>query len=187
MYSFESNTSKSTIHVLTMGCFIAAFLLFGFSNTAGLSFPVLYQLTGIGLLVVGIYFLTRYALKKYRFEIVESNITNAAGEPILDLVITEIKGTRHVVVARVALREIATVEVIDTKKDKAAAKEKRRLIIHKNEQGNEKYVVFKYMNTPFVSYACYIQVPDENSVLVIPVDRQMLQILQWHRQNNTLK
>ena len=178
MYSFESYTRKTAIHVLTVACFIVAFLLFGISQVVGIAFPMLYQITGLILLVMGVYFLTRYILKKYRYEITPSNIEDALGQPILDLVITETTGKRIAVVARVALRDITQVVVADKEQDNVSPKEKLEEIRRQNKAMAQKNIVFRYINTPFVSRVCYVVVPTENSVLVIPFDPNMVYALQ---------
>ena len=176
MYSFESTKSKSSLHVLTIACFVTAFLLFGVSSMEGMAYPMLYQLTGIVLLVVGVYFLTRYTLKKYRYEISPSNITDAFGQPILDFVITETTGKRVMVVARVALRDIAQVEVADKGQDGLSPKEKLAQLQSKYAEDSQKLIVFRYVNAPLAS-ACYIVVPEERSILVIPFDKKMVSAL----------
>ncbi len=175
MYAFESSKRKSAFHVLIVTCFAVALLLFGVSGVEGLAFPMLYQITAVVFLVAGVYLLSRYALKTYRYEVSESNIADAMGQPILDLVITEISGRRVTVVARVALRDIAAVEDINKTQDKALAKEREDRLLA--GRGGERAVVFRYLNTPFVTHACYISVPSERSVLVIPPDEQMMRML----------
>ncbi len=175
MYAFESSKRKGIFHVLVVTCFAVALLLFGFSSVEGMAYPVIYQLSAVVLLVAGVFMLTRYALKTYRYEISESNIRSATGQPIYDLVITEMAGKRMTVVARVALRDITRVEVINKGQDKSLAKEKEALLLA--GEGEVKPVVFRYMNTPIVTQACYIAVPEERSVLVIPYDERMVAIL----------
>lgn len=175
MYAFESTPQRGLVHVLTAACFVAALLLFGISGMRGVSFPLLYQLSGIILMVVGVYFLTRYILKRYRYEICQSSICDAEGRPLLDLVITETSGRRQVVVARVALRDITRVEDIDKGADRALAKE-RKAQLSQGKDG-ERLVVFPYVNTPFLTRVCYICVPEERSVLIIPSDATMIDML----------
>lgn len=182
---FESYRHQSAIHILTISCFIAAFLLFGVSNMESMVYPLVYQLTGILLLVVGTYFLTRYVLKKYRYEIIQSDIVDTWGEPVFDLVITETTGKRVVVVAKVALRDIAMLDVIDKRKDKNLAKEKVRQICEIPQTEGGRYIVYRYANTPFMSLACYLQIPSENSVLVIPYHEKMVSALRLYIDNHT--
>lgn len=177
MYSFESTKSKSPLHVLTIACFITAFLLFGVSGVEGMAYPMLYQLTGVVLLVLGVYILTRYTLKKYRYEIAPSNITDAFGQPILDFIITETTGKRVMVVARVSLRDIARVEVADKGQDGVSPKEKLSQLQSKYSTDSQKFTVFRYVNAPLAPSACYIVVPDEYSILVIPYDKNMVSAL----------
>lgn len=175
MYAFESSKRRGVFHVLIIACFVTALLSFGVSGVEGMAYPMIYQITSVLLLVAGIYFLSRYALKTYRYEVSESNIMDAMGQPILDLVITETSGRRVTVVARVALRDIAAVEDIDKSQDRSLAKEKEDALLVGKE--GARAVVFRYLNTPFVTHACYISVPAERSVLVIPPDEQMIRIL----------
>ena len=174
IYAFESSRHRSGFHVLIAACFVVALLLFGISGIEGMAYPLLYQLGAVALLVVGVFFMARYALKVYRYEISESDILDATGQPILDLVITETSGRRITVVARVALRDVAEVEIVD-REDKSSAKEKEALLLKR--AGEVKPVVFRYMNAPVVASACYISIPSERSVLVIPYDEQMTKLL----------
>lgn len=175
MYAFESSPRRGIFHVLVVACFVLALLLFGISGTEGMAYPMVYQFSGVVLLVAGIFFLSRYILKQYRYEISESTICDATGKPLLDLVITETSGRRITVVARVALRDVVAVEVVNKTEDAARAKEKVSLL--RRGVNGEKPIVFRYTNTPFVTQACYISVPAERSVLVIPPDKTMVDIL----------
>ena len=164
---FESQQHPTIIHVLTIACFVIAFLLFGMS---GMAYPLIYQLSGLVLLVAGVYLLVRYILKKYRYEIAPGNIVDSYGDPVLGLVITETTGRRTTVVAKINLRDIEQIAVVDKRQDKESAKAQIADI-------TQKYIVYRYTNTPFLSHICYIQVPCENSVLVIPYHQDMVQAL----------
>ncbi|MBQ9780242.1 MAG: hypothetical protein IJW00_04790 [Clostridia bacterium] len=167
MYAFESHPRKGMLHVLTAGCFITALLLLGLSGLEGMSYPFVYQFTAFALLTAGVYLMVRYILKRYRYEITESDITNAAGVPLCDLVITEIGSAKHRVVTRVSVREITSVALINPKTHKIAEKE---------FIGNTKRV-WRYLNTPLTEEGIYLAVPEETSVVVIPHDPRMLEIL----------
>ena len=191
MYAFTSSPQRGILHVLTIACFVLAFLLFGISGTEGIAYPLIYQLSAIPLFVAGIYFLSRYVLKQYRYELTQSSICDALGHPLLELVITETTGRRSAVVARVALRDVTHAEIIDTRKDKKAAQEKIDFLKRKASGGistnrthaSEKAVVFRYLNTPLVTCACHVVVPSEGSLLVIPPDERMCHLLRQAGQN----
>ncbi len=174
MYAFTSSKRKTSLHVLTIACFVTAFVLFGISGLESMAYPLLYQLSGLVLLVQGVVLLTRYILKTYRYEITESEILDAMGNPVWDLVITETTGRRMVVVAKIALRGISAIEVIDKGQDKATAKQRIQAL---QGDGEDRWVVFHYINTPFVTKACYIVVAEEKSILVIPPDERMIRML----------
>ncbi len=167
MYAFESCPRRGMLHVLTVGCFVLALLLIGISGMENIVYPLLYQMTAVILSVIGVYFMVRYVLRLYRYEISENGIMNAYGERQYDLVITEITGKRQRTVTRVALRDIAAVAFIDRKKEKQKAAD----FIGGVKQ------VFKYTNSPFEGGGCYLSVPEEGSVLIIPRDEKMMELL----------
>ena len=168
MYSFESKPRKGMLHVLTGGCFITAFILLGLSGLDGMSYPVIYQLTAFGLLTAGVYLMIRYILRLYRYELEESGISDRLGQRQYDLVIKEVAGRKIRVVARMLVRDITAVAVIDAKKDKA------------REQAfvGDIKKVYRYINDPFEKRGLYLLLPEEDSVVVIPEDEQMMQYLQ---------
>ena len=101
------------LHFLTVSCFALALLLMGISGMENIAYPLLYQTTAVILMVIGVYFVVRYVLRVYRYEVSENGITDAYGERQYDLVITEITGKRCRVVSRVALRDIDAVACLD--------------------------------------------------------------------------
>lgn len=163
MYAFESHPRRKGFHLLVGGCFVVALVLLAISGLEGISYPVIYQGTAFLLVTAGAYLMVRYVLNVYRYEISESGIISADGEAQYDLVITEITGKRRRVVTRVALRDIDAVAVIPRKKkdaQKAFARGKER--------------VFRYTNDPFDAVSCYLSLPTEDSVVVIPLDDTMI-------------
>lgn len=174
MYAFESCSRRGMLHLLTVGCFVLALLLMGISGMENIAYPLLYQTTAVILLVVGVYLVVRYVLRLYRYEISESGITNAYGEPQYDLVITEITGKRYRVVSRVALRDMEAVACLSRKRDK----QKIGAFVGGIKQ------VLKYTNSPFEPEACYVRIPEENSVLVIPKDEKMMNLLARYATQN---
>lgn len=167
LYSFESPARGRLFHVWVGGCFVTALLLFGLSGSPGINFSMIYQLTGLALLVVGTYMMVRYVLKIYRYEITENGIITAHGEKLYDLVITEITGARHRVVTRVALRDIHAMAVIPRAKNKASA----TAFIGQAPK------VYRYTNHPLDPVSCYLLLPEEQSVIVIPHDEAMARYL----------
>lgn len=170
-YSFSSPHRGAAIHVLTIGIFSAAIILFSIAGYPGVPYPVIYQVAAFTLCTAGIYFMVRYVLKQYRYEVSESSVVDASGLPIYDLVITEMVGKKVTVVARVALRDMTDVTVLARSDDEF--KTKRNALC----QGAR---VFKYENTPLSHAGCYISIPTEQSVLLIPPDKKMIAILKGH-------
>ena len=191
MYSFESSGSRRPLHAMVIASMAAAVILFSISNREGIAMPYLYQLGAMICLTAMIYLLGRYSLRLYRYAIEPNGIVDACGEEQYDLVITEIVGKRMTVVSRVALRSIDRegVTVIrrgddrrgddrrgdgsrvdgscgdgQTAKERAAALRRGRR-------------VFRYENTPVSPASCYIPLPEENALVIIPVDARMLEIL----------
>ena len=167
MYAFNSPPRGRMFHLIVCLCFVAAFLLLGVGGIEGIEYPLLYQLTAVILLTAGTYLTVRYALRSYRYEIADSGIVSATGDPVYDLVITETAGRRQRVVTRITLRSIADMAVFSGKKSE---KEKECRWIGSCR-------VFRYTNRPFEPEGCYLLVPEENSVVVIPKDERMIQYL----------
>lgn len=176
MYAFESSGSRKPLHAMVIGTLVAAVILFSLSNRDGMPVPYLFQAGAIGCLTGTVYLLVRYSLKAYRYAIEPNGILDAHGVEQFDLVITEIMGKKMTVVARVALRDV----------DKSAVTVIRRSATG----GNEKSVsdearetlckgrrVYRYENTPTSPASCYIPLPEENAVVVIPADERMVVIL----------
>ncbi len=167
-YAFVSSARKGWIHVACISCFVAALLLFGIAGIDGMAYPIIYQMTAIVTLTVGVYLTVRYALKMYRYEISESGIVSAEGEIRYDLVITEITGTKRKVVARVGLWDVECVHVLPR------AKKKAFLHTLKGKYGK----VFAYTNNPFDPVSCVFLLPEEDSAVIIPTDDGMMRVLQ---------
>jgi len=177
MYSFESSGSRGPLHAMVVGALIATALLFGLGGIEGIPFPFLFQTGGILCATAAVYLAAGYSLKSYRYAIEPNTIVDAEGAEQFDLVITAIMGKRMKVVARMGLRSVdaAAVTVIrradgDAALSAKAAKAARETLC-KGKQ------VFRYENTPFSPASCYIPIPEENSVLIIPVDERMVEIL----------
>lgn len=171
MYAFESSGSRKPLHAMVIGSFVAAMLLFSVSNREGMPMPHLLQAAAIGCLTATVYLLVRYSLKLYRYAIEPNGILDGDGVEQYDLVITEIAGKKLTVVARLALRDIdkSAVTVI-RRADGQAARDARETLC-KGAQ------VFRYENTPVSPASCYIPMPSEHSVVVIPADEKMIHIL----------
>ena len=175
MYAFESSGSRKPLHLMVVGAFVAAVVLFSLSNREGMPVPFLWQTGAVLCLTAALYLLVRYSLKMYRYAIEPNNIVDADGVEQYDLVITEIVGKRMTVVSRVGLRTIdhdgvAVIRRADGDSAKGEAKEAVSLLCKDKR-------VFKYENTPVSPASCYIPIPEENSVVVIPADERMVEIL----------
>ena len=171
MYSFESSGSRKPLHAMVIGAMIATVLLFSVAGLEGIPMPYLFQIGAILCATAAVYLTVGYSLKAYRYAIEPNTIVDAEGVEQYDLVITEITGKKLKVVARVGLRTVdhAAVTVI-RRADGQASKEARDLLCKDKR-------VFKYENTPVSPASCYIPIPEENSVVVIPVDERMVEIL----------
>ena len=171
MYAFESSGARRPLHIMVVGALVAGVLLFSVSNREGMPMPYLFQGAAIGCLTVAVYLLGRYSLRIYRYAVEPGGIVDADGVEQYDLVITEIVGKRMTVVSRVALRDIdkASVTVIRRADGDTAKQAKESLC-----RGRQ---VFRYENTPASPQSCYIPIPEEGAVVVIPVDEGMVRIL----------
>ena len=186
MYSFESSGSRRPLHAMVIASMAAAVILFSISNREGIAMPYLYQLGAMICLTAMIYLLGRYSLRFYRYAIEPNGIVDACGEEQYDLVITEIVGKRMTVVSRVALRSIDRegVTVIrrgddrrgddrreDGRRGDGQTAKERAAALRRGRR------VFRYENTPVSPASCYIPLPEENALVIIPVDARMLEIL----------
>ena len=180
MYTFTSPRRNATLHIMIVALLVCAAVLMGVSQIDGVPYPVIYQMVALVVMTAWTYLLVRYALKQYRYEIAEGGIVGSDGIPVPDLVITEIVGKKMTDVARIALREISEVRVIDRSKDKRGWEDKRDAICRGKR-------VFRYENAPFVPASCYIAIPSEGSVLVIPPDDGMMKILERYCREQSVK
>lgn len=171
MYSFESSGSRKPLHAMVIGAIVAAVALFTVANQEGIPVPYLFQMGGILCATAAVYLTVGYSLKTYRYAIEPNTIVDVEGIEQYDLVITEIMGKKMKVVARVGLRTVDhdAVTVI-RRSDGNEAKEARETLCKDMR-------VFKYENTPVSPASCYIPIPEENSVVVIPADEGMVEIL----------
>ena len=176
MYSFESSGSRRPLHAMVIGELVGAAVLFSLGTLPDVPLPSLFQMGAILCATLAVYLTARYSLRTYRYAIEPNTIVDAEGVEQYDLVITEILGKKMKVVCRVGLRTVDhdAVTVIrrgdGRRQDGEAAKEARDLLCKDKR-------VFKYENTPVSLASCYIPIPEENSVVVIPVDERMVEIL----------
>ena len=172
MYSFESSGSRKPLHAMVIGEMVAAVVLFSVANGEGIPMPYLFQVGGILCATAAVYLTVRYSLKYYRYAIEPNTIVDAEGVEQYDLVITEIMGKKMKVVCRVGLRTVDhdAVRVFSRGKTSDDDGEERAQFCAGKK-------VFKYENTPVSPASCYIPIPEENSVVVIPVDERMVEIL----------
>lgn len=171
MYSFESSGSRKPLHAMVIGTIVAAVVLFSVANREGIPVPYLFQMGGILCATAAVYLTVGYSLKTYRYAIEPNTIVDVEGIEQYDLVITEIMGKKMKVVARVGLRTVDhdAVRVFGRGKTSDDGEECARLCAGKK--------VFKYENTPVSPASCYIPIPEENAVVVIPADERMVEIL----------
>ena len=170
MYFFESRGSRKSLHTMVIGSMIATVALLYVGNLDGIPFPALFQTGAFIFATVAVYLTAAYSLKSYRYAIEPNTIVDAEGIEQYDLVITEIMGKKMKVVARVGLRTIDHAAVTVIPRGDNAAKESRDLLCKDKR-------VFKYENTPISPASCYVPIPEENCVIIIPVDKTMVEIL----------
>ena len=175
MYAFESSGSRKPLHLMVVGAFVAAVILFSISNREGVPMPLLWQVGALICLTAAVYLLVRYSLRLYRYAIEQSGIIDAYGVEQCDLVITEMVGKKMTVVARVALRDIdrgalTVVRRSDAASDRDKAKQAVEALCRDRR-------VYRYENTPVSPASCYIPLPEEGAVVVIPADTRMVGIL----------
>ena len=170
MYSFESGGSRKPLHAMVIGSMAAAAILFVLGGTDRVPFPFLFQLGAFLCATATVYLTAAYSLKSYRYAIEPNTIVDAEGVEQYDLVITEILGKKMKVVARVGLRTIDHTAVTVIPRGDSTAKEAAATLCKDKR-------VFKYENTPISSVSCYIPIPEENYVVVIPADEKMVEIL----------
>ena len=169
MYSFESGGSRKPLHAMVIGAIIAAVILLSVANREGIPMPFLFQLGGILCATAAVYLTVGYSLKAYRYAIQPNTIVDAEGVEQYDLVITEIMGKKMKVVCRVGLRTVDHYQVTVFTRGKTDEYERGLLCARKK--------VFRYENTPISPASCYIPIPEENAVVVIPADERMVEIL----------
>ena len=170
MYSFESGGSRKPLHAMVIGSMAAAAILFVLGGTDRVPFPFLFQLGAFVCATATVYLVAAYSLKSYRYAIEPNTIVDAEGVEQFDLVITEILGKKLKVVARVGLRTVDHNAVTVIPRGDPTAKEAAATLCKDKR-------VFKYENTPISSVSCYIPIPEENCVIIIPVDERMVEIL----------
>ena len=171
MYSFESSGSRKPLHAMVLGALIASSVLFCLGDVDGISFPALFQMGAILCATVSVYLTVRYSLKYYRYAIEPNTIVDAEGMEQYDLVITEIMGKKMKVVCRVGLRTVDHDAVTVIRRSDGDTAMQAHDLLCKDKR------MFKYENTPVSPASCYIPIPEENSVVVIPVDERMVEIL----------
>ena len=171
MYFFESSGSRGPLHAMVIGFMIAAVALFYVGSIEGIPLPFLFQTAAFICATAAVYLTAGYSLKSYRYAIEPNTIVDAEGVEQYDLVITEITGKKMKVVCRVGLRTV----------DHAAVTVIRRADGQKSKEARETLCkgmrVFRYENTPISPASCYIPIPEENAVVVIPADQRMVEIL----------
>ncbi len=173
MYSFESSPARGALHAMVIGSAVVASVLFSLSGIDGLPYPLIFQTLAILCFVATVYLVSRYSLRLYRYAIEPNGIVDAGGVEQADLIVTEIVGRKVKVVARVGLRDIGEVAVVRREDAERRAEVKHRLCRDRQ--------VFRYANTPLIQEECYVSVPAEGAVLVIPADRGMTERLQANR------
>lgn len=165
MYGFTSQGKRRRLHALVIATMVTAVLVWT-SASAGGQYGWIFQLVGVLLAGVGVYLTTRYSLRTYTYELQASELTDAEGAPVIDLVVTQQVGSKRTVAARVAVRDIRRSEVLGRSDFR---KERRELF------GDA--TLFRCDNDPFSPLALYLYLPEERAILAIPPDPGMIQRL----------
>ena len=177
MYSFESSGSRGPLHLLVIATIIGTASNFCVSTMEGVLFPFLFQTLGILCATATVYLVVGYSLKSYRYAIEPNTIVDAEGVEQYDLVITEVMGKRRKVVARIGLRSVDhDAVVVIRRSDGEAALDAKAAKVARDTLCKGKQV-FRFENTPVAPASCYIPIPEESSVMVIPADDRMVEIL----------
>ena len=171
MYSFESSGSRSPLHAMVIGALVGAAVFFSVGTLPSIPLPSLFQIGAILCATLAVYLTVRYSLRAYRYAIEPNTIVDAEGVEQYDLVITEITGKKMKVVCRVGLRTVDHNAVTVIRRADGQTSKEACDLLCKDKR------VFKYENTPVSPASCYIPIPEENSVVVIPADERMVEIL----------
>ena len=171
MYSFESSGARNPLHAMVIAAIVGTAVFFVLGGMEGIPFPFLFQTGAFICATVAVYLAAAYSLKCYRYAIEPNTIVDAEGMEQYDLVITEIMGKRMKVVARIGLRSVDHDAVTVIRRSDGEAAKTARNTLCKGKQ------VFRFENTPVSPASCYIPIPEENSVMIIPVDDRMVEIL----------
>ena len=163
MYHFESERKSGWEHAFVISFAVGAIVLYAISGMENAPLPWLFQLGTVLLLGVFAYFLVRYELKQYRYELCDSGIRDDQGQVRLELVVTEQVGKKQTVVARVGLWQIDRVAVLDKnnkKKDVCGGK-----------------TAFIYDNRLFAEKRLAVRMTGTDPVVIIPYDEGMMNAL----------
>ena len=171
MYFFDPSGTRRPLHAMVVGALIGTAVLFGLGGLKGIPFPFLFQTAAMICATVAVYLVAAYSLKCYRYAIEPNAIVDAEGVEQHDLVITEIMGKKMKVVARIGLRSVDHDAVTVLRRSDGEAAKSARDTLCKGKR------VFRYENTPISPASCYVPIPEENSVMIIPVDDRMVEIL----------
>ena len=170
MYSFESSGSRRPLHAMVIGALVGAAVFFSVGTLPSIPLPSLFQMGAMICATLAVYLTVRYSLRTYRYAIQPNTIVDAEGVEQYDLVITEILGKKMKVVARVGLRTVDHNAVTVIPRGDPTAKEATATLCKDRR-------VFRYENTPISPASCYVPIPEENCVIIIPVDERMVEIL----------
>ena len=166
MYAFRSSGSRKGLHALCIVSMIGAVGLYALSGAEQIQYEWAIQLTAIILAGVSVYLLTRYSLREYRYELVDSGLADRDGEPVYELCVTQVIGRRMTPAARATLRDIREVKVLD----RAAFKKQKASLL-------KDATLLRCENDPFLPASCYICVPSVRAVIAIPPDPGMVRLL----------
>ena len=102
IYEVLPKKDVKRLNLLTAALIIGSLIMLLASTALGLKPAWPFQLIGLGMLALGIFFMTRYVTKKYVYAIIDTD-----NGP--DLTVTEINGRHTITVCRISLSGISEV------------------------------------------------------------------------------
>ncbi len=123
MYEYAPVLPKKKERILMLLSLLLGLSLFGFSQIPSIPFSMIYQLLGFLSLLVFIFFVSRYLVRRYVYRIEPRSDGGAGDAP--DFVITEHYGRRITVVCRVSVSDIEEILPI-TQENQTVIKEKQK-------------------------------------------------------------
>lgn len=175
MYTFTSPQKRTSLDILVISSLAVGVVLLALptmlhavliGSPAERWVALACRVAGVLGLAAGIYLTVRYSLRMYRYTV---EIPDPHMPDERDFVITEFFFNRRTVVARVSLSDI------DGSAVTVAHRDTRKALLSAFPRS---WRVFHYTGMPFLRDECLIPIPGEESLILIPHDPHMLNLLQ---------